>query len=330
MLSPWTYTTDHAIARMNHLGLNRQPFLFIIDFDFLRPVIIPLDGIDPSIVRYEMEGRSLPAGTLSSPHADFTFRAMPVGENIYLEKFKKVMAHIRFGNTYLINLTQPTKIETDLSLEDIYHISHAPYKLWVKNMFTVFSPERFVKTIGNSIFSHPMKGTADANLPDAENHLLNSPKEVAEHYTIVDLIRNDLAMVSTGVKVNRFMYTTTVHTHRGALLQASSEIEGQMPENWHENIGEMLFRLLPAGSVSGAPKKKTVEIIKETEGYERGYYTGVFGLYDGDTLNSAVMIRFIEQGPDGLIYKSGGGITHLSEGQSEYREMIQKVYVPVV
>ena len=85
--------------------------------------------------------------------------------------------------------------------------------------------------------------------------------------------------------------------------------------------------MLPAGSISGAPKKKTVEIITEAEGYDRGYYTGVFGCFDGENLDSAVMIRFIEKQESGeLLFKSGGGLTVYSDPDSEYREMIDKVY----
>jgi len=87
--------------------------------------------------------------------------------------------------------------------------------------------------------------------------------------------------------------------------------------------------LLPAGSVSGAPKKKTLEIIAENETDPRGYYTGVFGIFDGENVDSAVMIRYIEKSGDKLWYRSGCGITNQSECASEYKEMIDKVYVPI-
>jgi len=88
--------------------------------------------------------------------------------------------------------------------------------------------------------------------------------------------------------------------------------------------------LLPAGSITGAPKKKTVEIIKEVENYARGYYTGVFGCFDGQNLDCAVMIRYLEKIGAQIFYKSGGGITTYSDVKSEYRELIDKVYVPIV
>ena len=94
-------------------------------------------------------------------------------------------------------------------------------------------------------------------------------------------------------------------------------------------MGDIIFTLLPAGSISGAPKNKTVEIILETEQYDRNYYTGIFGVFDGNNIDSGVMIRFIEQTPDGLVYKSGGGITALSNMDDEYNEIINKIYVPI-
>ena len=87
--------------------------------------------------------------------------------------------------------------------------------------------------------------------------------------------------------------------------------------------------MLPAGSICGAPKKKTVEIILEAEQYDRGYYTGVFGHWDGNCLDSAVAIRYIEKEGENLVFKSGGGITFQSRCELEYDEMLKKVYVPI-
>ena len=169
------------------------------------------------------------------------------------------------------------------------------YKLWMRDRFVVFSPEIFVRTRDGLIYSYPMKGTIDATLPDARRRILDDPKEAAEHATIVDLIRNDLSIVASEVCVPRYRYIDELRTHNGSLLQVSSEIRGRLPEGWNGHVGEILFSLLPAGSITGAPKKKTLEIIAEAETYERGFYTGVVGYFDGQDLDSAVMIRFMEQ-----------------------------------
>jgi para-aminobenzoate synthetase component 1 len=174
-----------------------------------------------------------------------------------------------------------------------------------------------------------MKGTIDASLPNAEERVLSDPKELSEHVTIVDLIRNDLSAVATNVKVNRFRYLEKIRTNQKDLLQVSSEIVGDLPDDYGSHMGSMLMALLPAGSVSGAPKKKTLQIIREAEKERRGYYTGVFGYFDGQNLDSAVMIRFIEQVDGNFCYRSGGGITIHSEVEKEYQEAIDKIYVPV-
>ena len=145
-----------------------------------------------------------------------------------------------------------------------------------------------------------------------------------------ELIRSIRTMVSTGVTVKRFRYIDRIVTNRKALLQVSSEICGDLPSDWASRLGDILFTLLPAGSVTGAPKEKTVEIIRDTENYQRGFYTGICGYFDGKTLDSGVMIRFIENDGGTFAFKSRGGITALSDVKSEYEEMIQKVYVPVI
>jgi para-aminobenzoate synthetase component 1 len=109
----------------------------------------------------------------------------------------------------------------------------------------------------------------------------------------------------------------------------SSEITGRLPNDFRNSLGEGLFSLLPAGSICGAPKKKTVEIIRKVESYDRGYYTGIFGHFDGKNLESAVAIRFLEKTGENLVFKSGGGITFQSDWKKEYEEMINKVYVPI-
>jgi para-aminobenzoate synthetase component 1 len=143
------------------------------------------------------------------------------------------------------------------------------------------------------------------------------------------LIRNDLSRVSKHVSVNNFRYIDQICTEHGNILQVSSEISGQLEPDYHKNIGALLAALLPAGSITGAPKKRTMEIIHTAEEYSRGYYTGIFGIFDGHQLDSAVMIRFIEKTKEGYLYKSGGGITIFSKEEKEYNELIKKIYVPI-
>ena len=96
----------------------------------------------------------------------------------------------------------------------------------------------------------------------------------------------------------------------------------------YKRQGEILLKLLPAGSVTGAPKEATCRAIAEAEDMERGFYTGIFGFFNGRDLDSAVAIRFMEEDEKEMVYKSGGGITVMSHMEDEYREAIAKVYVP--
>jgi len=174
-----------------------------------------------------------------------------------------------------------------------------------------------------------MKGTIDAAAPDAKETILSNAKELAEHVTIVDLMRNDLSLVANRVSVVRFRYIDELKTNDKNLLQVSSEIVGELPHDYLSRVGTILANLLPAGSVTGAPKAKTIQIIREAEQEKRGYYTGVFGYFDGAVLESAVMIRFIEREGEKLFYRSGGGITTQSVAINEYQEAIDKIYVPI-
>lgn len=329
------YNRMEAVCRMNRLGAERRSFLFVIDYGQDRVMVEEPDQVDPEELLYNLDGVTNVAAAdrvngRENRGTAIRWETFPVTQEAYADSFHKVVGHIRAGNSYLVNLTCATPVRTDLSLKEIFSRSEARYKLWMKDRFVVFSPEIFVKIRDGHIYSYPMKGTIDATLPDARRRILDDPKETAEHATIVDLIRNDLSMVATEVTVTRYRYIDELPTHKGALLQVSSEIRGRLAGNWQAEVGELLFRLLPAGSITGAPKKKTMEIIAEAETYERGFYTGVMGYFDGDSLNSAVMIRFLEQQADGsLVFKSGGGITSRSDLTSEYNEMKQKVYVPI-
>jgi len=258
----------------------------------------------------------------------------PISFDRYKKAFNEVIEEIKKGNTYLLNLTFPTKIETNLNLLEIFNIANAPFKLYFKDKFVCFSPERFVKIKNNKIYTYPMKGTIEADISNAKEKILNNTKEMAEHTMVVDLLRNDLGIIGQNVKVNKFRFIDKIKAGNKELLQVSSEIEAYVP-NWQENWLEMILKLLPAGSISGTPKKKTIEIIKRVESYERGFYTGIFGITDEKTfLDSAVIIRYIEKPSFSTlhfpfyIYKSGGGITIDSDVKSEYQELINKVYIP--
>ncbi len=311
---------------MNEAGRRGKAFVFVIDFEMKDCIFKPLTALDNSLFFCLNNLIHLPKKTTSQK--PFYFNKIPVSFSEYKKAFNTVRDNIQHGNTYLTNLTFPTLLHTDLRLEDIFMRSTSPYKLLVANNFVCFSPECFVKIVNGVIASFPMKGTIDSAIPDAERLILNDIKETAEHYTIVDLIRNDLSQVANEVQVEQFRYIDKISTNGKTLLQVSSVIKGQLPADYNQRLGEIIFSLLPAGSISGAPKKSTIDLIRKVERDSRNYYTGIFGVFDGANLDSAVMIRYIEKTSLGLVFRSGGGITTNSKAESEYQELIDKVYVP--
>lgn len=315
---------------MNKLGQKNCPFLFIISYDLEKNYIIPFSELNPEFIQFDF--------SQSKPKNEKPIQLKPKAINYqdYLFGFEIVQKNLLDGNSFLTNLTVSTLLENTLSLTEVYEAAYAKYKLLIKEKLVCFSPETFVKVNSSGkISTFPMKGTINANVPNAKETLQNDLKEKNEHTTIVDLLRNDLSMVAEQIRVDKFQYIDKIKKSDGSeILQMSSEISGQLPKNWKSNLGDWFFKLLPAGSICGAPKAKTLEIIKEAEkslhlNGERDFYTGIMGFFDGETLDSAVMIRFIEQINHSFFFKSGGGITHQSDAKKEYDEIYQKLYIPV-
>ncbi|CAH0995291.1 Isochorismate synthase MenF [Emticicia aquatica] len=332
---------EKAISTINLLGREKKAFLFLSDFKGHNSIVEPLDYIDSQQIKFLMNGKGNISTVLKSVDRKIYLTKKPIDFSDYAIAFRYVQHNILQGNSFLTNLTCETDIELNVSLLEIFEQSEAKYKIWIKGdtfskEFVCFSPEIFVKIDSKGkISSFPMKGTIDAEIDNAEKILLNDAKEFYEHTTIVDLIRNDLSKVASKVWVEKFRYLDRIKKEDGKdLLQVSSQVSGLLADDWRNNLGKIIFEMLPAGSISGAPKNKTLEIIAEAEkstyNSERGFYTGICGFFDGETFDSGVMIRFIEKTKNGLVFKSGGGITAKSICTKEYQEMIQKIYVPVI
>ena len=378
---------QEIIDKINRLASQDEPFLFVINYQGDKVFIRLLSDINPEECLFDFEGRgnlshvwkeTWKEETSEKEISETTWQIEPPLYEDYERSFNIVKSNIMAGNSYLTNLTCRVPVSCNLSLEEIFHRAKGKYKLLLRRKrtqaedkahlkeenieenltpFVCFSPETFVRIKGGRIYSYPMKGTLDASLPNAEKLLMEDQKEAAEHATIVDLIRNDLSRVAEDVRVDKYRYIDVLHTNKGNILQTSSEISGRLPEDYRQHLGEILDAQLPAGSITGAPKDKTMQIIQEAEGYDRGFYTGIMGIYDQGELNSAVMIRFIEEETspvdfetDGeknfkakegkasegkepkasreLYFKAGGGITSKSDCQREYEEVIQKIYLP--
>ena len=318
-----------AYREMDKLSEAKIPFVFIIDYNQ-----------EKIILRKTSELRKMTDILVHFPryknHQSFSnlckypvLESFPEKFSHYKVGFDIVQSNLHQGNAFLVNYTRKTPIYTNLTLEEIFYFSKAKYKILFLNQWVCFSPETFIQINHNKISTYPMKGTIDAEIPQAESILKNSAKETAEHYTTVDLLRNDLSMVARQVELKYFEKILEIKTRNKKLFTMSSKIEGELLPEYTGRVGAIFEKLLPAGSISGAPKKKVQQIIQDSETHDRGFYTGVAGYFDGENVDSCVLIRFIEYEKQNWYYKSGGGITFQSEAESEYQEMIDKIYVPI-
>ena len=247
----------------------------------------------------------------------------------FCEDIAKIHDYIRSGDAYQINLTyritgnvygsplalysqlrqrQPGRFGAYIAQNNHYLLSQ--------------SPELFIERQGETLKAMPMKGTASA-LSDTEGSLSDDPKNQAENVMIVDLLRNDLNRIClpNTVKVPHLFQVA----RHGDVLQMTSTVEGQIKPN--VQLNDILNAVFPCGSVTGAPKKRSMEIIQELEQTDRGYYCGALGWLDpnGDFALS-VPIRTIEIEQNSLSQTThftlgvGAGITIDSEAKQEWEE----------
>ena len=317
------FNREDGFAKINKLAAKKEPFLFIVSYNKSQIYAESLSRLDGSVAYSFDCDKAIDLGKKAH------LKKSPVSFSHYKKSFDHVIEEIKNGNTYLLNLTFQSKIETNLTLSEIFTQSKAPYKLLIDDSFVCFSPECFIHIEENKISTYPMKGTIDSAIPNAKEKILANPKEMAEHVMIVDLMRNDLNRVAINTNVPKFRYIDKIKAGEKELLQVSSQIEAQLPENWHNHLGDILDTLTPAGSISGTPKKRTLEIIEELEITPRALYCGIFGVFDSKSLKSAVMIRAISKQNNQLYYHSGGGITIDSDPHLEYQELIDKIYLPL-
>lgn len=320
--------TDIIRRRMNECGAEGRPFLFVVDYEMAEGYFVerPMEQAE---LLFELNGVGNKPATSHSSVPD-TLKVSPIPPEEYKKMFDVVREGLERDKTMLTNLTVCTLIETIHSLEDIFASANTKYQLLVPGRFVCFSPECFVCIADGRIATFPMKGTIDASVPDAEEVILTDPKEAAEHAAAVELLADDLRLGGAeNVRVEQFRYIDRLKTSEREILQVSSEIVGDLPDDWPARLGDIIFAMLPGGSIAGAPKASTLDVIRRAEPVPRGFYCGVFGYFDGTTLDSGVLIRFIEQDGEGQkFFRSGGGVTIDSDWRKEYDEVLAKIYLP--
>ena len=251
----------------------------------------------------------------------------------YSAKVEKIKHYIREGHIFQTVLSQRWTLETKQSGFDLYRelreLNPSPYLYYFNfGSFEVIgsSPEMIVKQKDNKVLTCPIAGTRPRGKDDAEDQkfaegLMKDPKEKAEHVMLVDLARNDMGRIAEfgTVKVRDFMHIQK-YSH---VMHIVSLVEGRKKGEYHPL--DLVNAFLPAGTLSGAPKVRAMEIIDELESVRRGLYGGAIGYIDfnGD-MDFCITIRTMIKKADKVYIQAGAGIVADSNPESEYNECCNK------
>ena len=272
----------------------------------------------------EPSAREYPYRVLESLHSDFT-------QETYAEAFQAVRNYIEAGDCYQVNLAQRFSAPSEGRLWTAYRYSRtinpAPFSAYFNHPeleIASASPERFLEVTGGRVETRPIKGTA-RRIPGQEeqqrNELRGSMKDRAENLMIVDLLRNDLSKncASGTVKVPELFKVESFATVHHLI----STVTGMLHEG--RTALDLLEGCFPGGSITGAPKRRAMEIIEELEPRPRGVYCGSLAYvgFDGN-MDSSVAIRTMVQAAGETSLYAGGGLTHGSKMDSEYQECLDK------
>lgn len=248
----------------------------------------------------------------------------------YKTKIRKLKKYISDGDTYEVNFSHQVSGEFSTSGNfDIWKalVKSSPssfFSCMINGDFSVISssPERFLKIKNRKLTVQPMKGTRKSTgIQESDQlqftDLINSEKDKAENVMIVDLMRNDIGKISkTGtVKVTELFKVEKYKT----VFQMISTVESELRENI--TFSDILKATFPPGSMTGAPKIRTMEIIAELEDQPREFYSGIIGYigFDGNA-EFSVLIRCIEKTGNHFIAKFGGAVVADSEAENEFEE----------
>lgn len=266
---------------------------------------------------------------------------LQINENIK-STIQKIKKHMSQGDCYLANITTTQTLNKNkkfITMSQFFYCwinNFSRFGIYYNNKkiaLASFSPERFLSTNNGFIISEPIKGTLKTkyNLPNFKDAYLiwNKQKEILEHTMIVDLMRNDLHEICLAESIT--VYKPFFARISGNLIQMQSFIVGKLKNKL--TLSDCLEKTLPAGSITGTPKRKVCEIIHTLEKNKRGYYTGVCGIQESDgNFDSTLLIRSVFMGKRGVYFGVGAGITSLSNSQFEFNEFKTKLnsFLPIL
>ena len=251
----------------------------------------------------------------------------------YMEKVEKTKRYIREGDIFQLVLSNRIEADYEGSLFDTYRtlrtLNPSPYMFYFSSddiEMAGASPETLVKLISGTTYTFPLAGTRRRGVDDEEDlkleqELLADEKELSEHNMLVDLGRNDLGKVCEygSVLVERYMEILR-YSH---VMHIGSTVKGTIRKDKHAI--DAIDAVLPAGTLSGAPKIRACEIINELENNKRGVYGGAIGYLDfSGNMDTCIAIRLVFKKNGKIFIRSGAGIVADSVPENEFMECINK------
>jgi len=254
-------------------------------------------------------------------------------KNEYCEMVKKAKGHIKEGDIFQVVLSNRFEADFEGSLFDTYRvmrtINPSPYMFYFSGSdleIAGASPETLVKLHDGKLFTFPLAGTRPRGANDEEDialekELLNDEKELAEHNMLVDLGRNDLGKISKFGTVSVAKYKSILRFSH--VMHIGSTVSGEILEG--KTGLDAINAVLPAGTLSGAPKIRAMQIINELEQNKRGIYGGAIGYLDfTGNMDTCIAIRIVYRRNNKVFIRSGAGIVADSIPESEYQECVNK------
>ncbi|WP_346356014.1 anthranilate synthase component I [Azotosporobacter soli] len=275
----------------------------------------------------------LPAKKEQTPPSSAVQAPLTASSDDYCAKVLRAKEYIAAGDAFQIVLSQESRRPLDCHPFQLYRrlrrVNPSPYMFYLnfgQHQVLGASPERLVKLEDGVVSTHPIAGTRPRGANAAEderlgNELKNDPKELAEHAMLVDLGRNDIGKVSLpgSVQVTRLKEVE----HFSHVMHLVSEVTGKMRPDY--GAVDALQACFPAGTVSGAPKARVMEIIHELEGDQRGVYAGAVGYLDfRGNMDTCIAIRTLAIESGEIILRAGAGIVADSLPEMEYQEVRHK------